>query len=70
MRLAAQFKTAITGSNYWRTKMPLIKSMMPKALKANIKKKIEAGKPVKQAVAIGYSVQREAEKSKKPKPKK
>ena len=50
--------------------MPLIKSMMPKALKANIKKEIEAGKPVKQAVAIGYSVQREAEKSKKPKPKK
>jgi hypothetical protein len=50
--------------------MPLIKSMMPKALKANIKKEIEAGKPVKQAVAIGYSVQREAEKSKKSKPKK
>jgi hypothetical protein len=51
--------------------MPLIKSMMPKALKANIKKEIEAGKPVKQAVAIGYSVQREAEKPKmKMKPKK
>ena len=44
--------------------MPLIKSMMPKALKANIKKEIEAGKPVKQAVAIGYAVQREAEKTK------
>jgi hypothetical protein len=38
--------------------------MTPKALKANIKKEIEAGKPVKQAVAIGYSVQREAEKPK------
>ena len=27
--------------------MPLIKSMTPKALKANIKAEIEAGKPVK-----------------------
>ena len=34
--------------------------MTPKALKANIKKEIEAGKPLKQAVAIGYSIQREA----------
>lgn len=39
--------------------------MTPKALKANIKKEIEAGKPPKQAVAIAYSVKREAEKSKK-----
>ena len=45
--------------------MPLIKSMTPKALKANIKKEIEAGKPPKQAVAIAYSVKREAEKSEK-----
>jgi hypothetical protein len=45
--------------------MPLIKSMTPKALKQNIKAEIEAGKPVKQAVAIGYSVKREAEKPKK-----
>jgi hypothetical protein len=36
--------------------------MTPKALKANIKKEIEAGKPPKQAVAIAYSVKREAEK--------
>lgn len=64
MRLAAQFKTAIIGLNYWRTKMPLILSLTPKALKANIKKEIEAGKPVKQAVAIGYAVKREAEKPK------
>ena len=51
--------------------MPLIKSMTPKALKANIKKEIEAGKPLKQAVAIGYSIQREAQKDagKKPTPK-
>jgi hypothetical protein len=45
--------------------------MTPKALRANIKKEIESGKPPKQAVAIGYSVQREAEKKahKKPMPK-
>lgn len=48
--------------------MPLIKSMTPKAMKANIKKEIAAGKPPKQAVAIAYSVKREAEK-KKPKKK-
>jgi len=50
--------------------MPLIKSMTPKALKENIKREIEAGKPPKQAVAIGYSVKREAEKKAKQKPKK
>jgi hypothetical protein len=49
--------------------MPLIKSMTPKALKQNIKAEIEACKPVKQAVAIGYSVKKEAEKAKKPKKK-
>lgn len=32
---------------------------------ANIKREIAAGKPVKQAVAIGYAVQREAKKRKK-----
>jgi hypothetical protein len=42
--------------------------MTPKALKANIKKEIEAGKPPKQAVAIGYAVKREA--AKKPAKKK
>ena len=50
--------------------MPLIASMTPKALKANIKAEIAAGKPPKQAMAIGYSVQREAEKKAKQKPKK
>jgi hypothetical protein len=50
------------------TKMPLIASMTPKALKANIKKEIESGKPPKQAVAIAYSVQREAEKKANKKP--
>ena len=50
--------------------MPLIASMTPKALRANIKKEIEAGKPPKQAVAIAYSVKREAEKDAGKKPKK
>jgi len=50
--------------------MPLIASMTPKALKANIKAEIAAGKPPKQAVAIGYSVQREAMKEAKKSTKK
>lgn len=41
--------------------MPLIKSGSERARNENIKREIEAGKPIKQAVAIGYSVQREAE---------
>ena len=36
----------------------------------NIAKEMEAGKPQKQAVAIAYSVKREAEKAKKASPKK
>jgi hypothetical protein len=45
--------------------MPLKKSTSPKAFEKNIKAEIKAGKPVKQAVAIAYSVKREAEKKKK-----
>jgi hypothetical protein len=45
--------------------MPLLKSVTPKARAANIKREIAAGKPPKQAVAIGYAVQREAKKAKK-----
>lgn len=47
--------------------MPLAKSKSEKAFKENIKAEVKAGKPVKQAVAIAYSVKREAEK--KPKKK-
>jgi hypothetical protein len=47
--------------------MPLKKSTSSKAFEKNIKTEIKAGKPVKQAVAIAYSVKREAEKSKKSK---
>jgi hypothetical protein len=47
--------------------MPLVKSASPKAFRANVKAEIASGKPVKQAVAIAYSVKREVAK---PAPKK
>lgn len=40
--------------------MPLKKSKSKKAFKQNIKAEVNAGKPVKQAVAIAYSVKRKA----------
>ena len=43
--------------------MPLAKSTKPAAFRANVKAEVKAGKPVKQAVAIAYSVKREAAKS-------
>lgn len=42
--------------------MPLTKSTSKKALEKNIKTEVKAGKPPKQAVAIAYSVQRQARK--------
>lgn len=42
--------------------MPLIKSGSDKARQENIETEIHAGKPIKQAVAIGYANQREAER--------
>jgi hypothetical protein len=42
--------------------MPLKKSTSEKAFKQNIKAEVKAGKPVKQAVAIAYSVKKEAKK--------
>ena len=42
--------------------MPLKKSTSKKAFQENVKKEIAAGKPPKQAVAIGYAVKREAAK--------
>ena len=42
--------------------MPLIKSTSKKAFGKNIAAEVRAGKPVKQAVAIAYSEQREAGK--------
>lgn len=40
--------------------MPLTKSPSKKAFEKNVKAEVKAGKPVKQAVAIAYSVKREA----------
>jgi len=40
--------------------MPLKKSASKKAFQSNIRAEIKAGKPVKQAVAIAYSVKRKA----------
>lgn len=45
--------------------MPLKKSTSKKAMSANIKTEIAAGKPQKQAVAIAYAVKREAKSKKK-----
>ena len=42
--------------------MPLKKSCSSKAFKQNVKAEMKAGKPQKQAVAIAYSVKREAQK--------
>jgi hypothetical protein len=40
--------------------MPLVKSKTPEAFRKNVKAEVAAGKPVKQAVAIAYSVKRNA----------
>ena len=40
--------------------MPLVKSKSKKAISANIKKEMEAGKPQKQSVAIALNVARKA----------
>jgi hypothetical protein len=42
--------------------MPLVKSTSKEAFRKNVKAEINAGKPQKQAVAIAYSVKREAAK--------
>ena len=47
--------------------MPLKKGVSDKTREANIKKEIAAGKPQKQAIAIAYSVQKEAKKTQKKK---
>jgi len=47
--------------------MPLVKSTSKNAMRKNIKAEVAAGKPPKQAVAIAYSVKREAAKKGKKK---
>ena len=48
--------------------MPLVKSTGKGAFRKNIQAEVKAGKPVKQAVAIAYSVKRAAAKKGKKKP--
>jgi hypothetical protein len=43
-----------------RKMMPLVKSTSKEAFRKNIKAEVNAGKPVKQAVAIAYNTQRAA----------
>ena len=50
--------------------MPLVKSTSKNALRKNIAAEVKSGKPVKQAVAIAYSVKREAAKKSPTKAKK
>ena len=45
--------------------MPLKKSMGAKAFRENVKAEVKSGKPIKQAVAIAYSVKRSAAGKKK-----
>ena len=45
--------------------MPLKKSPSKEAFKSNVKAEVKSGKPVKQAVAIAYSVKRAAAAKKK-----
>jgi hypothetical protein len=42
--------------------MPLVKSAGKEAFRKNIKAEVNAGKPIKQAVAIAYSTKRAAAK--------
>ena len=45
--------------------MPLILSSSKAAFSKNVKTEMPAGKPLKQAVAIAYSIQRRATKTEK-----
>lgn len=41
--------------------MPLKKSPSKQAFKSNVRAEVKSGKPIKQAVAIAYSVKRRAQ---------
>jgi len=45
--------------------MPLKSGTDKKTFSINVRKEVDAGKPVKQAVAIAYSKKKESEKKKK-----
>jgi len=49
--------------------MPLVKSASKSAFRKNVTAEAHAGKPIKQAVAIAYSVQRKAAGKAAPKKK-
>jgi hypothetical protein len=49
--------------------MPLVKSKSPEAFRKNVKAEVAANKPVKQAVAIAYSIKRAVQSKPKPKGK-
>ena len=57
-------KTGLFQPVGWEPEMPLVKSASKNAFRKNIAAEVKSGKPVKQAVAIAYSVKREAEASK------
>ena len=54
----------------WEHDMPLIQSKSKEAFRKNVKAELAAGREPKQAVAIAYSVQREAAKKPATKSKK
>jgi len=45
--------------------MPLKKGTSNKTRSENIRTEVKAGKPMKQAIAIGYSVQRQSKRKRK-----
>ena len=45
--------------------MPLVKSSSKAAFRKNVRAEVRAGKPVKQALAIAYSVKRKAQGKKR-----
>jgi hypothetical protein len=59
---AVKRKPAVKKATTRSKTMPLKKSASPKAFKENIKAEVKAGKKPAQAVAIAYSVKREAAK--------
>ena len=61
-RLYKQATVVTKGELPRGRKVPLKKSTSAKAFKENIKTEVNAGKPVKQAVAISYAIKREAAK--------
>ena len=59
---AVKRKPAVKKATTRSKTMPLKKSASPKAFKENVKAEVKAGKKPAQAVAIAYSVKREASK--------